>query len=360
MKLMKEEEDNRTRKIFRSAWPFLVSFLIFLLVKMAVRNPWLVEKYYSAGIYPVIATVFSVISNLIPFSLWDLTWITLLLIVIAGITLVITGRKKLKAFLWQVLRLSLLCYSLFYVCWGFNYFRPGIEARLKWKGGHPDKDAFRSAITLLIDSTNQNYTRFSSDLRSYDRLIEQSYRKNRALLGIDYPNGSRRPKEMLLSSYFAESGVSGYFGPFFNEVHLNDFLLPVDYPFTLAHEKAHQFGIANEAEANITAFLVLSGSGNKQLRYSGYLSLLIYFLDETDSKDFDRYGRLISKEVMDDIRYRTTYYDHLQNRFMGKIQSRMNDAYLKYHHIKDGINNYDDVVKLMISWFNSPGSSRSL
>ena len=83
---------------------------------------------------------------------------------------------------------------------------------------------------------------------------------------------------MIFSSFYSKMGLSGYFGPFFNEIHVNHYLLPLDYPFVLAHEKAHQFGITSEAEANLVAFVICVRSDDQRLRYSGYQSLLLYFL----------------------------------------------------------------------------------
>ena len=73
-------------------------------------------------------------------------------------------------------------------------------------------------------------------------------------------------------------GVLGYMGPFFTEYNLNPDLLPVQYPFTYAHEMAHVLGISSEAEANLYGFLVCSRSGVPEIRFSAYFALLPYVL----------------------------------------------------------------------------------
>ncbi|MFQ9022452.1 MAG: DUF3810 family protein [Parabacteroides merdae] len=67
-------------------------------------------------------------------------------------------------------------------------------------------------------------------------------------------------------------------GPFFTEYNLNPDLLPVQYPFTYAHEMAHVLGISSEAEANLYGFLVCSRSGVPEIRFSAYFALLPYVL----------------------------------------------------------------------------------
>jgi len=343
---------TRNKKIILNSLPFLGAVLIYTFVRLAIRDPFLVEKYYSVSVYPVIAKVFSHLSSLIPFSLWDLFWILIILLVISGLILVLIRRIRFGWYGLRVAQALALLYSFFYLSWGFNYFRPGIEARVGWESPKADSLIFRSILDSLIVNTNNSYTHVSSsEYSEIDNLVEESYGKNRTELGINYPNGIRRPKKMTLSFFFAKTGISGYFGPFFNEVHVNRKLLPIDYPFLLAHEKAHQFGITNEAEANLAAFVVCSTSDDRRLNYSGNLYVLLYFLnDAAKMRDYHEFIKRIDRKVIEDIRFRGKYYDALQNKTLEKVQTRANDAYLKSNHIKHGVLNYNEVVALVISW----------
>jgi hypothetical protein len=126
----------------------------------------------------------------------------------------------------------------------------------------------------------------------------------------------------------------------------------MDYPFVLAHEKAHQFGVTSEAEANFVAFVICVKSEDQRLRYSGYQSLLLYFLgDATHLKDYHEYLDKISKNVIEDLRYRRKYYQGLENRNLSDMQSAVNNVYLKANKIDKGIKNYDQVVSLVLSWY---------
>jgi len=337
------------------AWPYMLALLVFVSVRIAIRNEDVVEKFYSTGLYPAIANLFSALSNLVPFSLWDSFWVISIIAVFTGLLLSLLKRLKFCCYFLRVTQLLALLYSLFYLSWGFNYFRPEIAKRLKWDITTLNEQDFRSVLDSLIVNTNRCYTKVSaSEYRSIDNLVEKSYKTNSTVLRIQYPNGKRRPKKMLFSSYFAKSGISGYFGPFFNEVHLNSYLLPEDYPFLLAHEKAHQFGISNEAEANLAAFIICSTSEDQRLQYSGYLFLLLYFLnDASDLSDYKEYIKKIDKPVIDYIRFRSKYYDDLQNKTLEKVQSAANDVYLKSNNIKTGIENYNQVVSLVIRWYHN-------
>jgi len=346
---------NNIRKIILSTWPFILALLVFISVRYAVHNSRYVDLYYSTGIYPFIAKLISGLSSLVPFSIWDLFWVMTIMLLVAGLILAIFRKMKWKTYGLRVLQSTALLYVFFYVVWGFNYFRPKIETRVSWEKPKPDEAVFRSILDSIISHTNSSYVSVStSDYPTIDRLVEESYRKNSKELGIDYPNGSRLPKTMMFSSFFAKSGVSGYFGPFFNEIHLNYYLLPMEYPFVLAHEKAHQFGITNEAEANLAAFVVCMTSGDHRLQYSGYVNLLVYFLsDASQMKDVKDFIRKIDKPVILDLRFQRRHWQGLRNETLDKVQTAANNAYLKTNNIEEGVKNYNQVVALVISYYHN-------
>jgi hypothetical protein len=352
---VKHNNDNGRHSSLLLFWPFVLAGLVFLCVRFSIHNPRLVEIYYSSGVYPVIAKLFSSFSNLFPFSLWDVFWVIVILLIISG--LILSGFRiiKWKWFGLRIAQLLAILYSFFYLAWGLNYFRPGIESRIGWEKPKPDETVFRSVLDSLIINTNRCFVKISlSDYPMINELVEESYNNNSAQLGTGYPNGKRRTKTMLFSSFFAKTGVSGYFGPFFNEVHLNSRLLPMDYPFSLAHEKAHQFGIASEAEANLVAFVICTTSEDQRLQYSGYMFLLLYFLkDAVHMKGYQDFVNKIDKQVILDLQFRRRYYEGLENKVLDKAQTAANNVYLKTNNVEGGVKNYNQVVALVISWYHN-------
>ena len=346
---------NDIRIFLKTTWPFIIALIVFLSVRYAADNARYVDLYYSKGIYPFIAKLFSGASSQVSFSIWDIFWLSIVVLLIAGLALAVFKKVRWRWYGLRILQSAALLYVFFYFVWGFNYFRPRIETRVSWEKQKPDEAVFRSILDSIIYHTNSSYVSISpSDYPSIDQKIEQSYLKNSRTLGIDYPNGTRRPKTMIFSSFFAKSGVSGYFGPFFNEIHLNYYLLPMEYPFVLAHEKAHQFGITNEAEANLAAFVVCMTSDDHRLEYSGYVNLMVYFLsDASQMKDVKEYIRKINKPVILDLRFQRRHWQGLRNNTLDKVQTAANNAYLKTNNIEEGVKNYNQVVSLVISYYHN-------
>lgn len=344
--------NNHSGHFYRKTWPFFLALITFALTRIAVHNAALTERLYTKGVYPVIASILSFFSNMFPFSLWDVFWIIFILVVIAGLILVFFRKIKPGFYFLRLLQVLAILYTFFYFVWGFNYFRPGISDRMSWKVPVQDEKLFRTVLDTLIAETNKNYISISkTDYHLFDSLVEESYSNLKSRLGINYPNGKRRPKNMIFSKFYGKLGLSGYFGPFFNEVHINKILLPVDYPYVLGHEKAHQLGFTSESEANLAGYVVCINSPDQRLRYSGYLSTLLYFLrDASHLGDFHDIVKTIDKRVIDDIRNRQKYYQELENVKLSDFQTSVNNSYLKANHIENGVKNYNEVVSLVIEW----------
>ena len=333
--------------------PFLVAGLTFLLVELGADHPEWIEKYYSNAFYPVIAMMLSGISGIFSFSIWDIFWTLFILILLYVLGKVIFRRIKFGIFLLRTLQLAALLYTFFYLSWGYNYFRQPIEKRLNWTRHIEKKDMFPTVLDSLISNANASRVEIkNSDYPAIDSLIEQSYRENADKFGYPYPNGSRHAKTMLYTWFFAKSGVSGYFGPFFNEVHLNGELLPTEYPFVLAHEKAHQFGVSGEAEANFMAWYICNSSKDNRLKYSASIQLLQYFFaDPFHHEAIREFLKKFDKKAMADIMAQRNHWKELRNETLDKAQTTANNAYLKTNKIHEGVMNYNSVVRLTLEWY---------
>ena len=88
------------------------------------------------------------------------------------------------------------------------------------------------------------------------------------------PAGYLHPADV--NALFDEwSGGIGVYGTVFTEYNLNPDLLPVQYPFTYAHEMAHVLGISSEAEANLYGF---SSVPVPECRKSGFRLILLCYM----------------------------------------------------------------------------------
>ncbi len=331
--------------------PLLAFFCYFATEFLSVK-PIFVEEYYSQTFYPFVAKVISNLSNSIPFSIDDIFYLLLILVPCVLVLLLLIRKISFSYAGKIVLNTLALVYILFYVLWGFNYYRPQLNERLGIASSPTNQQKFLTVMEELIDQTNKLHCTFEdSDKNTIDSLIEDSYKNLATVLKIQYPMGFRTDKQITFSHFYAQSGITGYFGPFFNEVHVNKKVLPLEYPFVLAHEKAHQLGITSEAEANFYAWLVCSRSNSQHVQYSANLTLLRHFLNQAyKMKAYPKLLEKIDVPVKNDFNTISKHWAELRNEKMDRAASKVNDAYLKTNKIKGGIKDYRGVVKHVMNF----------
>ena len=211
---------NRTGKINYIIWFItpLLALMVFGLTRLFIRYPELAENYYSQNIYPLMAAAVSSFSRWIPVSLDDILYLVLILVALIIVVLLIARKISLKFSALLVMNALALVYVLFYFLWGFNYFRVDINTRLEMAEHEANPEEFMEVFHSLTEATNHSYTTYETfDKDEIALLIEESYEKLAPLLRLKYPAGTRRAKPITFSNFFAQAGISGYFGPFFCE-----------------------------------------------------------------------------------------------------------------------------------------------
>ena len=353
MRKIQFKKDLFFKRIFGRSMILLWGALAtFLLTEILSAFPSFTESVYSESIYPIIATLLTTISRWFPFSLDDLFYLLFIGFSLSCLLLVIFKRISFRKFLLILVNSLAILYILFYWLWGFNYFREPLNQRLNIANSKPDTEKFTSTFKELISKTNASWVEMDSiDKHLVDSLVEDSYRNLSGFLKLDYPSGVRPAKLITFSDFFAKASISGYYGPFLSEVQVNSKILPVEYPLVLAHEKAHQFGITSEAEANFYAWLVCTESPSKELQYSANLYVLRYFIYEGyQLKDFKELAEEINDPVKKDFRRIREHWMQMRNKKIDAVASKVNDAYLKTNKVEKGIEDYTGVVQFVMDF----------
>lgn len=328
------------------------AILTIAFTEIASKKATWVESLYSQKVYPFIASIISSVSNIFPFSLDDLFYFLLILLFISLIIFSIIKTLTIKSAFKIFINTISVIYISFYFLWGLNYYREDLNTRLSIVEQNPDTDQFIKQLEELILDTNLSYCSIENlNKKEIDKQVEESYKMLAPALQLKFPAGKRKDKTITLSKFFAMAGISGYYGPFFNEVHVNKKILPIEYPFVLAHEKAHQFGITSEAEANFYAWLVCTNSNSKALQYSANLHILRFFIYQ--GYKLDKYSETIAeldeKVKADFIKIRENWMQ-LRNEKVDKVASKVNDTYLKTNKVEKGIEDYRGVVKFVMDF----------
>lgn len=343
-------------KKIRIRWVVLTALLVFVWIVM--RVPALGE-WYAGKIYPLFFAVLSRFSSLFPFSVGDCFIYGSIAGILFYLVYAIAKRRSWKKTAGRMLEYLLWVYVWFYLAWGLNYFRENFYTRTQIPYVTYSSDAFRSFLSAYTDSLNATFV----PVEKIDKAVvaeetKKGYLEIAGRFGLIRPAGYLHPKPMLIPSLMNGVGVLGYMGPFFTEYNLNPNLLPVQYPFTYAHEMAHVLGISSEAEANLYGFLVCSRSEVPAIRFSAYFALLPYMLSNAyqllPEEEFSRWKESLSPEVKKAYNEKAAYWEALYSPLIGEMQATAYNWFLKGNNIPSGRKNYSEVVALLMALENVP------
>lgn len=364
------------RRLFRTGFNYLVSGGRELVLPVAVLlsgivfqslvsfMPWPVERFYSRTVYPRVLGALSLPSRGLSFSVGEvLTCLTLLVAAACTVYFCVGlagrgGRRRSWVLAW--LRYGAWVAAglmwLFLFAFGLNYQRPllfellGYEQR---KAGTPELEALGR---MLVESVNQAYTeahaggRPTPESGEIVKLLRESFDSapEFALL----PRGDLAPPKPVYSSeVLTRLGISGVYFPFTAEPNYNADVPDFQVPFSIAHEMAHQRGVARESEANFVAYVVCVNSRDPFVRYSGYRNGL-GVLSELSRVEPER-ARELAKQLgagyRDDSRRAAQFWAKASGA-AGALSYRVNDLYLRANRVKAGAADYSNSTTLIIAY----------
>lgn len=235
-----------------------------------------------------------------------------------------------------------------------------LTERFLWQDKHSLYCLYSRNLSVIVDNYIDKLNASYTDVTSIDeplvcRESVHGYNQISDTLGIHRPpHSSPRVKTMLFTPFISMVGVTGSMGPFFCEFTLNGDLLPPQYPATYAHELAHFLGITSEAEANFYAYQVCTRSQVKEIRFSGYLSVLSHVLGNArrlmSEEEYAELFNRIRPEIIELTQKNQQYWMEKYSPLIGDIQNFIYDLYLKGNKIQSGRKNYSEVIGLLISY----------
>lgn len=322
---------------------------------LAPLPPSLVERWYGMTVYPVIARALAYVSGVVPVACLDL----LLLGTLAWLGLLVRDAARAprggRAAAWggAVGRLVVAAASLYLVflaCWGLNYRREPLAARLVQADTAPSTEAVvalgRTAVARLNALHDAAHAQGWPDAGVDDAALRASAADVRAWLDIPAAPATRL-KPTLLRWLFRWEGVDAMTNPFGLDLLRNPDLLPWERPFVAAHEWAHQAGFAVEAEANYLGWLTCI-RGDARSQYSGWLFLYWQIAGELPRDAWRDLDGALAAGVRQD---RNAIAARLRAGLVPALQQAgwaAYDGYLRANGVPEGVASYGEVLTLIL------------
>ena len=334
----------------------LTLIAVAALVALMPPGAATVERVYARGLYPLIQSSVTPLSNRVSFALFDLAVGTsLLAIVVVWVLSFRQARKKQRV--WAVGRalagtvtILSIVYLWFLIAWGFNYARPPLESQVPFDAARITPDAVRALAEHAVERANQTYA--NAHAAGFPAVNEAPPRLVAALHQVEHEFGRPRPtvfatpKWTVFTPYYRAAGVSGQLGPFFLETLLNPDLTGPEREATLAHEWAHLSGYAPESDASFIGVLAALRAG-PSAEYSAWLDLVSESVNQLQPVT----QRVVLAQLADGPRRdQEAIRERLKKRVAPVERAAWStyDQMLKSQGVEEGVHSYSRVIQLLI------------
>ncbi len=308
------------------------------------------------------------LSSLFPFSLCAVliaaAIIGALVYIAFQLTHIIRRRQPLKR-LYRIVATFLMAFCVFYggfcALWGIYFYTADFEEQ---SGIHaqPISTLELKLVTYYFAHLLNEY---SDDVcRDENRLFAEDMDAvfdHSSLLydsiSEEFPCLDGKPlksKPFLFSKALSHMTFTGFFFPFTGEANIN-----VDSPScmtasTIAHEIAHQRGVAQEDEANFVAVLASLADGNSVYCYSSCLMAYTYLGNALYAADYDTWLSIymtLSPEVVADLRQNSSYWDKYRDSVVNTASDAIYTGMLHSYGQTDGLKTYGKCVDLLVAYY---------
>lgn len=273
------------------------------------------------------------------------------------------GRRGRRAY-GAVLLAADVCltvYALFCLMWGVNYWtdsfqdRSGITAQ---PVAAEDLEAVTAYFAQQLAAAADSVPRDENGVYAVPK--EQILAESTAVYGgvtelfpfLDFRDTG--VKAVGCSRFMSIMGFTGVYFACIGESNVNVDSPACLLPSTVAHELAHQRGIAWEQECNFLGVLASVTSGMPDYVYSGWLLGFIHLgnaLYETDPEAYWAIRNALPETVSADLRDNNAYWDQFQDNVVEKVSDTVYDAALKSYGDANGMKSYSMVVELLVAYY---------
>lgn len=312
------------------------------------NSEW-IERTYVNGTYASWEHVAFAIANPVPWSLGDVAGLAGIAAIVWRIVAFFRNRKRsLAAFAFMLIDVAAILglYAVWFeLSWGWNYARAPMEARLIFdqKRVTPQAaDALRARAMHEMNVLAPLAHAHASDGLDL-AVLKQYWLPVVRRAGDDWTPVTGPAKATITDPFMQATGTSGYINPLALTVQTAGDLLWFERPFDMAHEWTHVGAYAREDEANYAAILTCLRSSSPVIEYSGWFELFLYL----PPKGRYRRSDFVPLVWQDFAAIRRRDARHI-NVLLAHWTWRTYNVYLKSNRIASGIQNYNEVTRLIL------------
>ncbi len=336
--------------------------LQIIFIRLLAGNEWLIESWYSRGIYPYISRIMRWSLGILPFSFGDVLYTLLVIFSIRWLIKRFKTRfKKPKEWIVEMFASLSIVYFCFHLFWGFNYYRLPLHQSLDIDNEYSTEELVLLTEKLIEESNKIHREIVQNDSVKVDIPYSKAEIFDVTVEGFDHIETNfpeltytgRSLKRSLFSWPLTYMGFNGYLNPLTAEAQVNTTILAFKIPTTASHEVGHQLGFAKENEANFIACLVTINHPDPYFRYCGFTFALRYCLAELFRRDRELGEKLIktlNPGILKNYQEVEDFWLQHQNPFEPMFQAFYN-RFLMANNQQEGLRSYSYVVALLVNYY---------
>ena len=344
-----------------------VSGLIIIAAYFALRDNAAVMTAVSHGFVRPWQRIFRRLTAHVPFSVAECLIVVGVLGAIAYVIAFLVGLirkperiKRVYRFLLTCLTAFSLIYGGFCLLWGVYYYTSDFEAQSGIVAQPLSVEQLETVTRYFTDLVNEYGEQvarnedgtFAEDMDAYfahsPRLYLAVEREVPCLAGDAVP-----AKEFFFSRFMSYVNFTGFYFPFTAEANINIDSPGCLIPSTIAHELAHQRGVAEEDEANFVAVLASLADGDPVYCYSSCLLAYIHLGNALYQADYDawldNYQRL-SEGVRADLALNRSYWAQFETP-VSTVSDTVYTGFLHSYGQTLGLQTYGKCVDLLVTYY---------
>lgn len=355
-----------------------IYFGIIVLLNVLIWHATAFCDWYSRYVTPVFVNTYGRLTALVPFSLGEFLIIAGILLclvaLLAWIPLKVWPKKKelkqgiftfYRVFVAIVLNVAMIMTLNCFLLYHCSPIDPNPD---KARRDYTEKEmlALYNHITTELNTLSAQMERDEKDMIIYRGDIQAECRKALKKLGAEYPKLDGwypKAKNLTFSDIVSQTYTSGVFFPFTLEANVNANMYIANYPEVYCHELAHLRGYIYEDEANWIAYLACISSDDPFVRYSGYLAVYWYVLDDCNHflpdgwvneavalNDYSNYpdSCFLLPETWERIEKEAI----ISTDTMDSVSDKFTDTSLKFNGVTSGIVSYSEVVGHLLEYYD--------
>jgi len=371
---MAESKSYSIKSLIRSTlrWVLCAALLVVLRYGLSAE---ILEQVYSRGLFLKIRKVLDVVFAWWPFPASAFVFTVALLFWIRSIykwtrhvnvtphSSVSTIVTKISACNMALVRGGAIVISVFLLLWGFNYGRVPLPDQLGIAPKALNTEELWEELRQTSKFVSILRTQLPlSDISDYESLPLDQHTQARIrttmtkqLAHIGYPNAGLVRIRTVWPGVLLRFNTSGIYFPLSGEGHVDEGLHSLQFPFVMAHEMAHGFGITDEGACNFLAWLACTRADNLYIRYSGHLMYYRYLGSAVRRRDPEGYAAFrqnLPPGVLADLNSINANLDKFDEIAPG-LKDVVYANYLKRQGIADGMASYSRVIDLVAAWQNA-------